>query len=256
MTTAIQVCEAALRKNHQMETLPADALTAPTGKAALLCASFYDQARKEVLRLAAWGGLTVRRRLAGASWEPAKAYALDDLVASGQSAYRCVLAGTSGNSLPDFSTTAPTDDATVEWAHEYLALSALPTENLTGRANTFLVPSDIVKQVGVSDALGERVDFLYEGGVLYSDAPEVVLVYVLDSTDVSSWDPLLTEAITVQLASKLAYPLTGSHENESGFSQAAMAIARAATAETRREKRAGPAQADPWLSGLYQSRKI
>jgi hypothetical protein len=50
--TALQIAQQALLMNSHYETLPADALTNPVGKAAILVAEFYPNARREVLRLA------------------------------------------------------------------------------------------------------------------------------------------------------------------------------------------------------------
>jgi len=134
-------------------------------------------------------------------------------------------------------------------------MAALPPENLTGLSFVFAIPADYINQIEVQDSIGALVHFELERGVLYSNAAAPVLVYVPDETDDTIWDPLLQEVIITQLASKLAYPLTGSHENEVAYAQAAMGLAQAGMIKTKREARQGAADGIIWADGLFEPRR-
>lgn len=57
----LDICNAALAKNHHLEAITNSGfLTTPVGKAQILCARFYDQARKEAFRLAPWTCIKTR----------------------------------------------------------------------------------------------------------------------------------------------------------------------------------------------------
>lgn len=124
-------------------------------------------------------------------------------------------------------------------------------ENLTNRAYAFDPPDDFIRQIDVVDSEGQRVDFLYEAGLFFSDTEAPIIIYVPDATDPAKWDPLLRETIITQLASMIAYPLTGSHENELAFAQVAASLADNADTLSRRERRQGHKLADPWMADLF-----
>lgn len=198
-TSAVDICNKALKKNHQFETI--SALTGNTTKAGKLCEEFYDDARREVLRLAQWTCLIARAPLTEA---------LDD------------------------------DEA--------------PIDHYTGRLYAFDLPTDFISRIGATDESGNPVDLLIEGNHAFSDYETTIMVYVKNSEDPAEWDNLLAEAVTMQLSSKLAYPLTGSHENEIAFAQAAMALAVQSEKKSRRERRTGPNPSDQWMPGLFPTR--
>jgi len=195
--TISEICTAALLKNGQHETLAADFLANPTTKSAELCALFYPQARKTVLRMQAWTCAKKRVKLE-----------YDDTL-----------------------------------------------DNETTYQFTMPIPDDYIRMVMVLDEDGQRTDANYESGVVYTDTAIPTLVYIYDNQDTSTWDPLLTDAIILQLASSIAYPLTGSHENEVAFGQASGAMVRAAFTQSKREQRQGPKPRDEWTEGLFPVRK-
>lgn len=127
--------------------------------------------------------------------------------------------------------------------------------NLTGRSLCFDPPTDFVREIDMVDATGQPIDFLFEAGHFYTNAAEPILIYVPDSEDPTAWDPLLREAIITQLAAAIAYPLTGSHENEMAFSQVAAGLVEAATTTSLRERRQRPSFSDPYMADLFPARR-
>lgn len=197
--TAKTICEKAMKKNRHYVELNAAWPATITTLEDQTCATFYDDARRSTLRMAAWTCCIKREELTGY-----------------------------------------TDSG-----------------NLTGKTYAFDLPSNYIRKVGVEDGYGNPVDFLIEGKTGYSDSETVVLVYVFDQTDPAKWDDLLKEAIILMMAMLIAYPLTGSHENEEGFIGQATAIADQAEDESRRERRTpNPNIKDrEWYPGLFSNRR-
>ena len=252
---AIDICNAALAKNHHHDKIPPSAdLTNPVGKAQVVCAEFYDQARRAAFRLANWTCIIKRAVLRSGRWQAETEYQVGDRVVEAGAVFACTVAGTTDTDAPGWPGTGTVTDGTVTWEFMYDTLAPLPEENLTQYAYAYAVPKDYINQVELQDALGVPVDFEMERGVIYANAIEPILRYVPDEPDDTMWDPLLREVVVTQLASMIAYPLTGSHENEVAFSQAAMGMARAATKKTRREQRQGPPPGNQWMDGTFGDR--
>lgn len=53
-------------------------------------------------------------------------------------------------------------------------------------------------------------DYVMEGGRILSDENPLLLRYVRDQEDVSMWDALFIEAMTMHMAWVMAYPITKS----------------------------------------------
>lgn len=257
--TILQICTAALLKNGQHETLATDFLTNPTTKSAELCSVFYDQARKTVLRMQAWTCAKKRTKLYGNIWEADTEYESDDVIivmnGTTPEQYICTTAGTSGSAEPTWDNAAAVTDGTAEWTFTRQVMQMIPEENETQYLYAMAVPADYIRMVMVLDENGERADANFEFGILYTDTEIPTLVYIMDNQDTATWDPLLTDAIILQLASSLAYPLTGSHENEIAFGQSSAAMVRAAFTQSKREQRQGPRPTDQWTEGLFPARK-
>lgn len=145
-------------------------------------------------------------------------------------------------------------DGTVTWTYRHNAMAALPEQNSTGLAYAYALPADYILKKAAITPSGEKIHAEIERGILYADAPEVVLVYVPDETDDTLYDPLLREVVVAQVASAFAYPLTGKHDNEVAYAQAAMSLAAAATVRTKQEHRDGPPASEPWADGLFEER--
>lgn len=249
--SAIDICNAALVKNHHIEAIPDTAdLTNPVGKAQILCARFYDLARRESLRLAPWTCVKKRVILAKDEWEASTEYAIGDKIVSGGAVWECTTAGTSAAVWAGLAA-----DGTVGWTNRYDTLGPLPTENLTGLAYAFALPADYINQIEVQDSSGKIVHFELERQILYSNVAAPVLIYVPDEIDDLMWDDLLKDVIITQLAGKIAYGITGSHENEVAYAQAAMGLAQAATMKTKREARQGAAEGIIWAEGIFEPRR-
>jgi len=128
-------------------------------------------------------------------------------------------------------------------------------DNETAYQFAMPVPDDYIRMVQVLDSNGKQADASYESGILYTDVETPTLVYIFDNQDTGTWDALLIDAVILQLASTIAYPLTGSHENSVAFSQGSMAMVRSAFTQSKREARQGPRPADAWTQGLFPERK-
>lgn len=253
--SAIDICNAALAKNHHMDRIPAGTdLTAPVGKAQTVCAEFYDQARRASFRLAPWTCITKRKVLQNDRWLSAIQYYIGQQVVEDGAVFSCTTAGTSGALAPTWAATGGIADGTAEWTHDYNIISEPPVLNLTQYAYAYPIPADYINHVEIQIADGTPADFEMERYIVYTNQANPVLRYIPDETDDSLWDPLLREVVIAQLASMIAYPLTGSHENEVAFAQAAMALAETAIKKTRREQRQGAAPGPQWMDSLYGER--
>jgi len=254
--TAVRICNQALIKNNQFETLTEGDLTAPVSKSAILCAELYANCRREILRLAPWTCARKRINLVNAEWAADTDYELDDQIAVDNEVYTCTSAGTSDSTEPaEWTDDAAVTDGTVEWTFGHTLLKAVSGDNLSPYSQAYAVPADFIRQVNVLDSSCNEIQFVFENSILYTDDATPILVYIYDATDPLYWDPLLIEAVVMQLASKLAYPLTGSHENAIAFSKSASAMAQAAVIQTKREVRPGATVSDSWVSGLFPERK-
>lgn len=118
-------------------------------------------------------------------------------------------------------------NASAAWTYAY----ALPSNCL--RALRILAPS-IALTVFNQDAYTMRTDdrssadFEIEGEVLYTNAPEAVLLYVQDVTDSTKFSASFTSALSYLLASYLAGPIIKGSEGMQvgdGMRQRAMSLA-------------------------------
>lgn len=251
----IDICNEALAKNQFMDTIPADAdLTAPVGKAQTVCARFVDSSRRAILRMGPWGSIMKRTPLAKDGWEAATEYELLDLLVTALGVFACTTAGTSGATVPTWSTTAAVTDGTAVWTFQYAIKVQLPAEHYYGLDYAYAVPEECVNLVEVRTKAGKRVHFEFERGVLYSDSEEPVLNYIPDEEDDTVYDVLLRSVVVLQLASDIAYPMTNNHENEIAYAQAATSIARAAFRKAKAEQRQGTPPSEPWVEGIFNER--
>jgi len=269
--TEVEVCNNALYKNHSLDDISA-AVTTPAaatdgtiatatsaGIATTICKRFFKGARQQMLRLANWTCIQKRVPLANTARANSTAYLVGDLIValhgSVSAVYKCTTAGTSHSAAPTFpaSGTIAEGSGTVVWTFLYDLVQAVPSVNLTGYEHVFPLPLDYINQVDVCDGSGRKIDFVLEAGAVYCDLAEPVLIYIPDETDVNKWDPLLLESVTMQLASMIAFPITGSHENEVAFYKGALAIVDIAMRRSARESRQGRLAAEPWMEGLYST---
>ena len=253
--SVIDICNEALAKNHHMEKIPFDAdLANPVGKAQLVCSSVYAQSRRAALRLGPWTCILKRIKLATDTWAAKTTYAAGDMIACGFSVFTCTTAGTSGATAPTWPLAGTIADGSAVWTFAYTTLGKKPDENYTGLSYSAPLPFDYIIEKEVTDTSGKLVHFELERGVLYTDTAEPILIYVPDETDDLLYDPLLREVVVLQVACAIAYPLSGSRENEVAFSQSAQGIAVAAFKKTKQERRQGVPPSEQWIDGIFQER--
>lgn len=106
---------------------------------------------------------------------------------------------------------APVEIVGSQWLFGY----ALPSDCM--RALRILRPGEVVTvftqdDVQYSPDDNSTASFEIEGGVLYTNEPEAVLVYVRDITDPSKFTPSFVSALSYLLASYLAGPIIKGNE--------------------------------------------
>lgn len=254
--SVISICNEALAKNHVTDKIPDDAdLENPQGKIQEMAALLYPGARRAALRLTVWSCILTRKALSRGTWEAAAEHEVGDTIVAARAVYLCTVAGTSGDTAPGWTSPGDVVDGSVTWTYQYEVKANLPDENYTGLLYTYAVPVDFLLKDEVFDTNGTKVHALIERGILYADSPDAVLSYNPDELDDEQYDALLYQVVVAQVASAFAFPLTGSHENEVAFAQAAMSIATAAAVLTKKDRRTGPPVPEPWKDGLFEPRR-
>ncbi|MBA4259155.1 MAG: hypothetical protein C0446_08320 [Chitinophaga sp.] len=81
-------------------------------------------------------------------------------------------------------------------------------------AYQFPLPSDFIR---VKALYNTNQPYKIEGSKLLTDSSTCELIYVSKVTDVTKFDPLFTESLTLLLAINLAFPLMGSTTRESSL---------------------------------------
>lgn len=76
-------------------------------------------------------------------------------------------------------------------------------------AYQFAMPGDLMRILQVGE-YGCEDDYQIEGLRILADTSVLRLRYVWKNTDVPSWDALLVDAITGEMAARMAYPITKS----------------------------------------------
>lgn len=261
--TEIDIVNRSLTKNHVLDEVASSdgtvANISSTGLSATLAKRFYSDARRQMFRLAPWTCIQTRKQLAGATREASTSYSLGDQVVGSRtvgqatvySVYKCSTAGSTGSGAVTWPASGTVSDGTAVWTYQYDVIATLPASNYSGYRYGYPLPVDYVNQVDVTSSNGRKVEFAIEGHHVFCDIVDPILVYVPDEDDPNRWDPLLTEAIVLQVASSFAYPLTGSHENEIAFAQMAMGVVQQAITKSMREKQHGWIANDQWFPGLF-----
>lgn len=251
----LDICNAALLKNHWTEAIPAtvDWLN-PTGKAQVVCAQLIAPSRRAALRLGYWSCIMRRTKLASAARVGSTRYEIGDLVIAGLRAFKCTTAGTTGTTDPAWDEALPVTDGSVVWTFQYATADPLREENYTGLANASPLPADYVMLKDIVDSSGESKHFVMEGHTIFTDFENPVLVYVPDEQDDTKYDALLREAVILELAMAIAGPLTSDRTNESVFAQELQYTVEMAFAKTGREARQGMPSGDEWVAGLFNKR--
>jgi hypothetical protein len=97
-------------------------------------------------------------------------------------------------------------------AWDYAHAFALPTDPYCLRVWATSLDRTVggdLASVDVDDAPAARGRWAVEGRLLVTDAAAIHILYGARLTDPNQFDPGLTSALVLKLASKLAYPLTG-----------------------------------------------
>lgn len=177
-TAAVDICNLAL------DLLKQDSITSitpPTGGVDVVCARWYDHARRATLRKHPWNFAITRATLAANATAPAFGYAA-----------------------------------------------------------AFDLPNDFVRLISIGDDYLDDIRRKYQledGQLLYSDSEtEVNIRYVYDVTLVSQFDQLFVDVLAAELALRMAYKITGSHESEEALKEHLKTIAPEAYAIDGQER--------------------
>lgn len=83
-----------------------------------------------------------------------------------------------------------------------------------GFAQEFQLPVDpkCLKVLEIDEAVLGDNEYKIEGDKLLTDLDSIKIKYIAQLTDTEDWDPMLTEAVEVLLASYLALPIAGDKE--------------------------------------------
>lgn len=100
-------------------------------------------------------------------------------------------------------------------------------------------PDDAIRLLGVLDGFNRRVDYRIANGVIYTDKDEVKFRYMADNEDPDDWPPPLQEAITSELASRIALPMTSNPKMVQAMKQLALAALAEALKQDAKEMRRG-----------------
>lgn len=77
-------------------------------------------------------------------------------------------------------------------------------------AQSFILPSDWLRNHEINAQRADEVDYVVEQKRLLMNSSVCYLRYIFKNTDVSSWDPMLVECAELAMAAKMAYPITKS----------------------------------------------
>lgn len=96
-----------------------------------------------------------------------------------------------------------------QWLISKASVTTATTFNSDGVTFVHAKPTGMLRLVDVRDAAGTPLVYEIVGGNIHTDAANVVLSYISDSTDPDVWPPLIQDAVTAELAARIAIPMTG-----------------------------------------------
>lgn len=171
MASVVQICNMAL--SHIGSHATVSSISPPDGSVeAGYCATFYDQARAEMIEPGNWRFALARASLALLGTNPSESWAYAYAMPSNCMNPKRVLR--KGAGLTVFN-------------QDVMAFSFDPNDDA-------------------------GADFAIEGDVLYTNEPEAVLVYVRDVTDTARFTPSFVTALSYLLASYIAGPIVKGNE--------------------------------------------
>jgi hypothetical protein len=108
----------------------------------------------------------------------------------------------------------------------------------------FTKPDDMLRLIDARALDGTPLLAQVFGAYLISDAEELLIRYVADDTSVETWPALIADAVTYELAARIAIPMTGNFELSNGLrglsasfiEQAADQYTDSPEGETRQER--------------------
>jgi hypothetical protein len=124
-------------------------------------------------------------------------------------------------------------------------LGRLTAAPLFGWQYAYQLPADFIRMVTLNDVDPDDVKeptFEIQGTTILTDEAEANLVYIRDLTvasgDVNAMDPLLTKAVVLELAARLAWPLQQSRTLKESLEESAeRALRKALAADAQGERR-------------------
>ncbi len=120
------------------------------------------------------------------------------------------------------------------FAIKRVRLTPLATTPPFDYAYKFQRPSDWIRTLSTS-----TLEFVREGDAFLANVPTLDLIYVFRETDLTRWDALAAAALARNVASKLAYNITGSSTVQDAQWQMYAALLRQAQTIDAQEQPAG-----------------
>lgn len=119
----------------------------------------------------------------------------------------------------------------------------------------FSLPSDCLRAIrlrseGIPDFSGPGLRFVVRGGVVCTDEDPALLEYVYDCTDPGQFDDKFIEALSYQLASKMAMAIKGSMEMTAQMMNLYREVVSQAAALSGRENR-DAGHDNPYVEARY-----
>lgn len=116
-------------------------------------------------------------------------------------------------------------------ATKRVTLAALAGTPPFGWGYALSLPADFIRVLSVSER-----EYAIESRSVLCNALSVDLKYIFDNQTESTWDDLLVEAMSLQMAAKLAKPITGSStENENKLAELERLLKRARAVDAQEE---------------------
>lgn len=134
------------------------------------------------------------------------------------------------------------------FAKKRIILSPLEEKPVFGFQNKFLMPSDWIRTISISEYPNH---YEIEAGHILADSNEVRLHYIFRNENISTWDSAFKEVVVLTLAAKMAVPVTQSAAFAQDLQSQARQALRSAKSINGQETPPDKLQGSP----LYWSRR-
>jgi len=137
---------------------------------------------------------------------------------------------------------------------------AKSNEVTPGFSAVYPLPNDFIRFLGVQnmDLMGSQVDrYMLSDNKLYlkdSSADSIVLTYIKDVTDVTRYDALFTEALSLRLAYNLQFALSGKNTTSDRLLQEYLNALQDAKMIDGQEQKPIRVQRSRWMSARHRGR--